>query len=98
MHIIAESIPFKTNVSKLCKRTGIGRNNLVQYIKCLEDLRIVTSSYSGGCNSTKARKNSSSHPNLQYAISDEDVNIGTVRESFFINQLSAVGLNPFLEI
>ena len=94
LHIIAEAVPFKPNISKLSERTGIGRNNLVQYIRHLEDLRIVTGLYpdvKGIGILQKPEKLYLHHPNLQYAISDEDVNIGTLRESFFINQLSAIG-------
>ena len=94
LHIIAEAVPFKPNISKLSERTGIGRNNLVQYIRYLEDLRIVSGLYpdvKGIGILQKPEKLYLHHPNLQYAISDGDVNIGTVRESYFINQLSAVG-------
>ena len=30
------------------------------------------------------------HPNLQYALAEDHSNIGNMRESFFINQLSAL--------
>ncbi|MCW3808037.1 ATP-binding protein [Plebeiibacterium marinum] len=94
LHIIAESVPFKPNITKLSERTGIGRNNLIQYIRYLEDLRIVRGLYpdvKGIGLLQKPEKLFLHHPNLQYALSEDVVNIGNVRESFFINQLSSIG-------
>jgi hypothetical protein len=91
LHIIAVSAPFKPNISKLGERSGISRNSLIQYIRYLEDLRIITGLYpdtKGIGLLQKPEKIYLYHPNLQYALANENSNIGTMRESFFINQLS----------
>jgi predicted AAA+ superfamily ATPase len=94
LHIIAESVPFKPNISKLSERIDISRNTLVLYIKYLEEMRIIRNLYpdvKGIGLLQKPEKIYLHHPNLQYALSDNQSNIGNVRESFFINQLSKIG-------
>lgn len=90
LHIISESVPFKPNISKLSERIGVSRNSLILFIRYLEDLRIVKSLYpdtKGIGLLQKPEKIYLYHPNLQYALSKENFNMGNMRESFFINQL-----------
>ncbi|ETZ24277.1 ATP-binding protein [Pedobacter sp. V48] len=94
LHIIAESVPFKPNISKLSERVDISRNNLVQFIKYLEDMRIIRGLYpntKGIGLLQKPEKIYLHHPNLQYALANEQSNIGNMRESFFINQIAKLG-------
>lgn len=94
LHIIAESVPFKPNISKLSERVDISRNNLVLFIKYLEDMRIIKGQYpdtKGIGLLQKPEKIYLHHPNLQYALADEQSNIGNIRESFFINQIGKLG-------
>lgn len=93
LYIISESAPFKPNISKLSERIGVTRNTLISFLHHLEDLRIIKSLYhsSSGIGALqKPEKIYLHHPNLQYALSYAKTDIGNVRESFFINQLSAV--------
>lgn len=46
--IIAESVPFKPNISKLAKKTNIHRNSLVSYLHYLEKARLVHLLYPAG--------------------------------------------------
>lgn len=90
LHIIAASVPFKPNISKLSERIGVSRNSLIQFIRHLEDLRIIKGLYAdtkGIGILQKPEKIYLYHPNLQYALANESWNTGTMRESFFINQL-----------
>lgn len=94
LHIIAESVPFKPNISKLSERIGISRNSLILFIRYLEDMRIIKGLYpaTGGIGILqKPEKIYLHHPNLQYALSDTNTNIGNARESMFLNQLSTLG-------
>ncbi|WP_010417238.1 ATP-binding protein [Anaerophaga thermohalophila] len=94
LHIISESAPFKPNISKLSERIGISRNSLVHFIRYLEDIRVIKCLYANtkGIGALqKPEKIYMHHPNLQYALADENPNIGNVRESFFINQLGILG-------
>lgn len=93
LYIIAESAPFKPNISKLSERTGVTRNALIIFLHHLEDLRIINSLYhsaSGIGALQKPEKIFLHHPNLQYALSYAETNIGNVRESFFINQAESI--------
>lgn len=93
LYIIAESAPFKPNISKLSERTGVTRNTLISFLHHLEDLRIINSLYhsvSGIGVLQKPEKIFLHHPNLQYALAYSDTDIGSIRESFFINQVDAI--------
>lgn len=100
LHIIAESVPFKPNISKLSERIDISRNTLVLYIKYLEEMRIIRNLYpdvKGIGLLQKPEKIYLHHPNLQFALAENQSNIGNVRESFFINQLSKIGRVNYAE-
>lgn len=89
LYILAQSVPFQPNVSKLAERIGVSRNTLVLFFKYLEDLRIIKrvfASTQGIGLLQKPDKILMHHPNLQFALSDVDANIGSGRESFFVNQ------------
>lgn len=93
LHVVAESVPFKPNISKLSERIGISRNSLILFLRYLEDLRIIKRLYAdtkGIGILQKPEKIYLHHPNLQYALAMENSNIGTIRESFFINQAEVV--------
>ena len=93
LHIISESVPFKPNISKLSERIGISRNSLVNFLHYLEDLRVIRGLYSathGISLLQKPEKIYLHHPNLHVALSDQNSNVGNMRESFFANQLSVV--------
>jgi predicted AAA+ superfamily ATPase len=93
LYIIAESAPFKPNISKLSERTGVSRNSLIQFLRHLEDLRIINSLYHSATGIgalQKPEKIFLHHPNLQYALSHANADKGSARESFFINQVEAI--------
>lgn len=90
LFILSQSVPFQPNVSKLSERIGVSRNTLVMFFKYLEDLRIIKrifTSTSGISSLQKPDKILMHHPNLQYALANEDAEKGSVRESFFVNQV-----------
>ena len=93
LYIVAESAPFKPNISKLSERTGVARNTLISFLHHLEDLRIINGLYhsvSGIGVLQKPEKIFLHHPNLQYALAHSKADTGSVRESFFVNQVAAV--------
>jgi predicted AAA+ superfamily ATPase len=93
LYIIAESAPFKPNISKLSERTGVSRNSLIQFLRHLEDLRIINSLYHSATGIgalQKPEKIYLHHPNLQFALSPANADKGSSRESFFINQVEAI--------
>ncbi|HEV2482938.1 MAG TPA: AAA family ATPase [Puia sp.] len=94
LHVIAESVPFKPNISKLSEHTGVARNTLITYLRYLEDLRIIRGLYAAGHGMTMLQKPEKiflHHPNLIFSLSSSalQADVGSIRESFFINQASA---------
>jgi predicted AAA+ superfamily ATPase len=88
--LIAEMVPFKPNVKKLSEQIGISRESLIKYLKYLEKADIIHLLYSENKGITflnKPEKIYLNNPNISFALSN-DVNIGNLRETFFIIQLN----------
>lgn len=86
---VASSAPFTPNITKLSEKIGLSRNTLVQGIKILEHAGLVNELYkdtSGIGVLTKPEKLYLNNSNLMYALAKENINIGNVRETFFLNQ------------
>lgn len=91
LYILAESVPFKPNISKLSERIGISRNLLIEFIKYLEEIRVIKRLYTSvkGIGALqKPDKIYLHHPNLQFALVQKEMDTGTARESFFLNQVA----------
>lgn len=89
--VLAESVPFKPNISKLSGQVGVTRNSIVEFLHYLEDLRIISMLHRKTKGITRMQKPDKIylyHPNLYYSLTPETANTGSVRESFFINQVS----------
>lgn len=87
--MICQGKPYELNISKLATKIGINRNTLYQYIYYLDRGNIFNSidSKSRGDNIfAKPQKLYLSNTNLNFAYC-ENSDIGTLRESFFVNQL-----------
>jgi hypothetical protein len=88
--IIAEIAPFKPNILELSRQIGIDRDTLVKYLYLLSkaDLLMLLQKDTGGINRlNKPEKVYLNNPNLMLAITSNAINIGTLRETFFYNQL-----------
>ncbi|MCH8568886.1 MAG: AAA family ATPase [Balneolales bacterium] len=91
LYIISHSVPFKPNIDKLSSRLGIGKNTLKQYLKYLDMASITSSLFSakkGISMLTKPEKIYLHHPNIAFSLAPDQVQIGTLRESFLLNQLT----------
>jgi predicted AAA+ superfamily ATPase len=94
LYILAGNVPFKPNISKLSEKIGIHRNTLVQYIHYLEVAKLVNSLSSKGISVSilqKPEKLFLENTNLQHVLAPEAPNKGSLRESFFLNQLKNAG-------
>lgn len=90
LYIIAESAPFVPNISKLSERIGLSRNALLQYLNALHDSRITFSlqkESNGIVRLQKPDKIYLDNTNLSFALIGLQPNSGTLRETFFANQL-----------
>jgi len=91
--VIAESAPFTPDLKRLKRIVEIGdERTLKNYLKYLEDGGVIislTKSGSGLGSLEKPDKIYLNNPNQIYAIGSKGKeNIGTIRETFFINMLS----------
>ena len=90
LYIIAESVPFVPNISKLCERIGMSRTVMLSYLNALHDSRITFSLHKHGSGINRLQKPDKlylDNTNLSYALVGEASNRGTARETFFANQL-----------
>ena len=89
--VLAESVPFTPNVSKLAERIGINRNTLIAYLKNLQDVGLTMHLFSESTGITRLQKPEKiylENTNLMYALNPNQVNTGNIRETFWMNQLS----------
>ncbi|MCF8302995.1 MAG: AAA family ATPase [Bacteroidales bacterium] len=92
LYIISHSVPFKPNISELSRKIGIVRDTLLRYLHYLEQAQLILSLNSpvkGLSYMSKPAKLYLNNGNLFYAINPNIPEKGTLRETFFLNQLSA---------
>ena len=90
LYLLAESSPFKPNIQKLSERVGVTRNTIIAYLEYLREtevLQLLRSATKGGSAMQKPEKVYLQNPNLFYAIAPGNVDTGSLRETFFYNQL-----------
>lgn len=90
--IIAASVPFKPNISKLAEQTGTTRPSLLHYLDALEKAQailLLDKEATGLKRLVKPEKIYLGNTNYAYAISGDNVNIGNLRETFIYSMLNA---------
>jgi len=88
--IIAESVPFVPNISKLSDKIGINRVTLLSYLHYLDEIGLSCNLYKNAGGISKLQKPSKiylDNPNLAYLLARKNVNRGNLRETFFANQV-----------
>lgn len=91
--IIAQSAPFKPNMSQIGGQLEISRNNVADLCAYLEKAGLIGQlrTSTGGIQGLgKVDKIYLDNPNLIYTLGSQNVEIGTVRETFFYNQTRAL--------
>lgn len=94
LYILATNVPFKPNISKLSEKIGIHRNTLTQYLHYLDKARLINSLTATGKSISTLQKPDKiflENTNLHYTLSPDKVDRGTLRESFFLNQIVNAG-------
>ena len=87
LYVLAQTVPFKPNFSKLEKDLGISRNVLPDYMDFLEKAGLLLSlrdKAKGMKVMEKVEKLYLQNPNLAYALSETPPDIGSVRETIFL--------------
>jgi uncharacterized protein len=91
LKVIAASVPFKPNISKISQKTDLHRQTVLQYFQYLEKARMIKLINQPEKYISRLQKPDKvflDNPNLFYALNPEMVNIGNLRETFSLNQLS----------
>ncbi len=92
LEVVCESEPFEVNYTKIAQMAEISRVKLYDYIAYLADaelILLINQATKGLKKINKPAKMYLNNPNLIYAYCQSQ-KIGTVRESFFANQVSAL--------
>lgn len=90
---IAQSAPFTPNVSKLSERLGVQRAFLINALRLLDRADLVMEFYkptTGIGAFTKPEKLYLNNPNLVFALGKNNAEVGTLRETFFANQMKHI--------
>ncbi|MBO7416983.1 MAG: ATP-binding protein [Bacteroidaceae bacterium] len=90
--ILSSNVPYTVDTVKLSSMAEISRTTLLQYLHNLSEAQIIQLLYSDVTNVKRLQKPDKiymENTNMLYALSTTQVNEGTAREVFFINQLSA---------
>ena len=94
LHIISQMTPYEVDIAKLSKASGISRLSTLKYITHLEEACLIRRLFTDLKRVTDLQKPDKMYldnTNLLYTLSPNKPEIGTVRETFFANQLVAAG-------
>jgi uncharacterized protein len=90
LYLLSQYVPVKPNISNLSAQMQMSRATVSNYLHYLNKADILLSLYPSDHQMksiAKPEKILLHHPNLNFALSSQ-VNTGSIRESFFVNQLS----------
>ena len=90
--ILSSNVPYALDTVKLSKMAELSRTTLLQYLQNLSEAHLIQLLYSDVTNVKRLQKPDKiymENPNMLHALATTQVNEGTEREVFFINQLSA---------
>ncbi|MBQ0080721.1 MAG: ATP-binding protein [Alistipes sp.] len=94
MKIISQMVPFEVDTAKISKSIGIQRTTLLKYMKDLEEAKLIVRLFQDLSTITDFQKPDKillDNPNIINILSDVSPQIGSLRESFFVNQLQSAG-------
>lgn len=87
MYVLAQSVPFKPNYSKLAEGLDVNRTTIYNYIEYLESSQLFNALREKGSSDAimrKAEKLYLGNSNIAYAVSDTRPDEGNVRETMFL--------------
>jgi predicted AAA+ superfamily ATPase len=90
LSIIAESVPFKPNFTKIAEMIGVSRNSLDDYFLYMEQAGLIIQlrDETGGIRGLgKVDKVYLDNTNIIYNLVGSKSNAGNIRETFFLNQM-----------
>lgn len=93
MYVIAQQVPFKPNLVSLAEKTNIHRNSLNNYLHYLEQAKLISLLQPAGKSTATLQKPEKiylNNTNILFALAEQQVDKGNLRETFFLSQLNAV--------
>jgi predicted AAA+ superfamily ATPase len=90
LSIIAESVPFKPNFSKISEIIGVSRNSLDDYFSYMEKAGLIgqlSNEIRGIRGLGKVDKVYLDNTNIIFNLVGDKSNVGNLRETFFFNQM-----------
>ena len=96
LYIIAQSVPFKPNYSKIGKDLDMHRNYVADIVVWLEKaglVNVLRDDTKGISLLGKVNKIYLNNPNIAYVLSDSEPDIGNIRETIFLEWMRASGHN-----
>ena len=94
LHIISQMTPYEVDIAKLSKAIGVSRQSTLKYITHLEEACLIRRLFTDLKSITDLQKPDKMYldnTNLLYTLCPVKPDIGTVRETFFANQLASAG-------
>jgi predicted AAA+ superfamily ATPase len=91
LSVVSSGVPFAVDISKMAQTTELNRNTIINYLTHLGRAKLINLLYSDSINLKRMQKPNKIYMencNLLYALSLTQVDAGTARETYFVNQLS----------
>ena len=91
LYVISQSVPFAPNITKLSAQLEAPRNTILRLLDLLNQAKIIKllhAEHEKMSYLKKPEKIFLENTNFMYLFAEEKVNIGSVRETFFFNQLA----------
>lgn len=94
LNVISEMLPYQVDLSKLSSSVSIDRVTLVRYLRFMDEAKLIRNLFTEIDMITDLQKPDKillDNTNLSYAFAIKEPERGTLRETFFCNQLSSAG-------
>ena len=91
LSVVSSGVPFAVDISKMAQTSELNRNTILLYLAHLSRARLLNLLYSDVHNMKRMQKPDKiymENTNLLHALSLSQVENGTARETFFVNQLT----------
>jgi predicted AAA+ superfamily ATPase len=91
LYIISQSVPFKPNINKIAESIGVGRNQIPNYLHYMRQsglIMLLQDEIKNVGSLAKTEKIYLQNTNLIYAFTSQNADVGNLRETFFVNQMS----------
>jgi predicted AAA+ superfamily ATPase len=87
LYVLASNVPFTPNISKLAEKIGLNRNLLIQALQLLERAELIQTLVKNSKSISLLSKPDKiwlHNTNLNFALSEQLPETGTIRETFFL--------------